>query len=187
MKEHYSKSWGYIKESKKFIFLTIILFFVFVLIGYFLRIPDFIFKQISDYINQIVSQTKGLSGIQLILFIFFNNIKSSLLGWIFGILFGIFPIFVAISNGYILGFVANQSVKLEGAIVLLTLLPHGIFELPAIFISLGMGIKLGMVMLKKEDLKYNLLNALRVFLLVIIPLLIIAAIIEGSLITSLGH
>jgi len=35
------------------------------------------------------------------------------------------------------------SVGIEGYGILWRLVPHGIFELPAVFISLGLGIKLG--------------------------------------------
>lgn len=188
LKEQYSKSWQYIKESKKFIFLVIILFFAFAFIGFLVPVPNFIAQQISSYIKELVAQTQGLSQIQLILFILFNNVKSSFLGWILGVLFGIFPVFVTLSNGYLLGFVANQSASVSGAIVLLKLLPHGIFELPAIFISLGMGIKFGAALFNKKKgiLKQNFLDALRAFILVVIPLLIVAAIIEGSLIVLLN-
>jgi stage II sporulation protein M len=67
----------------------------------------------------------------------------------------------------------------------LNLLPHGIFELPAIFISFGMGLKFGTFLFYKEKMKKFaefFSNSLRVFVFVILPLLVIAAIIEGSLI-----
>jgi len=57
--------------------------------------------------------------------------------------------------------------------------------LPAIFLSFGLGIKLGTFILQKkkiESFKDYFLNSLRVFFFVILPLLIVAAIIEGVLI-----
>ena len=91
----------------------------------------------------------------------------------------------SIVNGYILGFVMLKSVQANGALVLWKLLPHGIFELPALFISLGLGVKLGAFIFKKnkiKTLKIYLFESARVFVFVILPLLFIAAIIEGSLI-----
>lgn len=183
-KEQYSRSWDYIKESRKFIYAVIIIFFVFTFVGFFIPAPGYIYNQLTSYIKELALQASNLSGIQLILFIFFNNLKSSFFGIIFGIFFGIFPAFIALFNGYILGFVANESVRADGALVLLRLLPHGIFELSAIFISLGVGMRLGGLLFKKDKnlLKENLFDALRVFLLVVVPLLIAAAIIEGGLI-----
>jgi stage II sporulation protein M len=187
LRQEYAKSWNYIRGSKKFIFIIIGIFFLFAFIGFFIPAPDYISQQISIYVKDLVSQTSGMSSFKLISFIFFNNVQSSLLGLIFGVFFGIFPVFVALVNGYLLGFVANSSVKVSGILILWKLFPHGIFELPAVFISLGLGMKLGSLLLSKEKnvFKENFINAVRVFLLIVLPLLIIAAIIEGSLIILL--
>jgi len=69
------------------------------------------------------------------------------------------------------------------------LVPHGIFELPAIFISLGIGLKFGTFIFQKnksESFRRYLWNSLQLFVLIIMPLLIAAAIIEGALITFAG-
>ena len=93
---------------------------------------------------------------------------------------GFFPVIFAIANGYVLGFVASATVEVQGISILWRLFPHGIFELPAIFISLGLGLKLMTFIFEKnklKTLKIYLKNSLRVFLFIIIPLLIIAAVI----------
>lgn len=183
IKEIYQKCWTSIKEAKIYILVIVGIFFLFTLIGYFIPAPSEISALISNYIKDVVNQIASLSWIQLISFIFFNNAKSSFFGLVLGILFGIFPIFVSIFNGYILGFVSNESVKTSGILILWKLLPHGIFELPAVFISLGLGLKLATMLLdKKRKFGESFINALRVFLFVVVPLLIIAAIIEGTLI-----
>lgn len=182
LREFYRKNWKYIRDSKKFIFVIIGIFLFFVLVGLFIPAPESVFRWISDYITEIMGKTTGLSAGQLISFVFFNNLQSSLFGLIFGALFGIFPIFVALFNGYILGFVLNASIDAGGIIVIWKLLPHGIFELPAVFISLGFGLRLGTRLLfrkKRKDFKNEFYKALRVFFFVVIPLLLIAAIIEG--------
>ena len=79
---------------------------------------------------------------------------------------------------------ANKVAAGNGYLILLRLLPHGIFEIPALILSLGLGLKLGFFIFtknKKKYLKDNLINSLRVFVYIILPLLIIAAIIEASL------
>jgi stage II sporulation protein M len=76
-------------------------------------------------------------------------------------------------------------VQSSGLTSLLNLLPHGIFELPAIFISLGLGLKLGTTWFKKniaETFRKYFWESLRVFVWIILPLLSVAAIIEGLLI-----
>ena len=189
LKEEYKKSWKYLKESKNFIYAIIAIFLVFVLIGFFIPAPDSLAEQILRFIEELLEKTQGMSHGNLITFIFFNNLQSSFYGMIFGVLFGIFPIIAVIANGYLLGFVTSISVENTGFLILWRLLPHGIFELPAIFISLGLGVKFGTFILQKrklESFKEYFWNSLRTFFLIVIPLLIIAGIIEGSLIFLLG-
>jgi stage II sporulation protein M len=185
LKEEYKKCFEYISQSKKFIFLIIGIFFIFSLIGFFVPIPEFLYNKILEIIKEILLETENLSSVELIFYIIFNNIKSSFFGIIFGFIFGILPLIIAIANGYILGFVSLLSVNSEGFLSLWKLFPHGIFELPAIFISLGLGLKFGTFVFQKnkqKSFKNYLLNSLRIFLLIIIPLLILAGIIEGILI-----
>ena len=69
---------------------------------------------------------------------------------------------------------------------MLNLIPHGIFELPAILFSIGIGTKIGADLInsnnKKRILKKNCIESLRFFVFVIFPLILIAGIIEGFLI-----
>lgn len=184
LKSQYVKSWNYIKDSRNFIYSVIILFFIFSLGGFFVPVPEEISKEIMDYIQRILEETKDFGKFDMIKFIFLNNILSSFTSLIFGFLFGILPFFSAIINGYILGFVASMAVSQTGFGILLNLLPHGIFELPAIFISLGLGLRFGSFLFKKDkskSFKEYFLGSLRVFVFIILPLLVIAAIIEGSL------
>ncbi len=189
LKREYKLCFNYIRQSSKFIWFVIAFFIIFALLSFFLPVPQQISDEILKFIQRILEQTKGLSQIQMIKFIFFNNLISSFIGIVLGIFFGIFPILSAIANGYILGFVGSLSVKEEGFLSLLRILPHGIFELPAVFISFGLGVKLGTFIFSSDKWKTFKLyfeNSMRVFILIVIPLLIIAAIIEGSLIFILG-
>lgn len=189
LKEQYKKSWDYIKESRNFIYVIIGIFFFFTLVGFFIPAPGFLSEQILEFIRELIEKTQAMGQGELIKFIFLNNLQSSFFGMIFGVFLGVFPLIVTVVNGYLLGFVALISVESGGFSVLLRLLPHGIFELPAIFISLGIGLKFGMFIFQKrkiDSFKEYFLNSLRVFLFVVIPLLIIAGIIEGSLIFLSG-
>lgn len=184
-KENYIQSWKYIKESRHFIYSIIILFFFFVILGFFFPVPENISAYIMEFIGELLRKTEGMSSGELIKFIFFNNIQGSFFGMIFGILLGIFPLISVVANGYLLGFVAAESVQSWGILVLWRLVPHGILEIPALFISLGLGLRLGVFIFQKNKLKSlqkYVWESLRVFLFVIIPLLIIAAIVEGSFI-----
>lgn len=186
--KEYKESWKYIKESKKFIYLVAAIFLLFLLMGFFIPTPGFLYDEIMKFIRELLAKTQDMSQLDLAGFIIYNNIQSTFLNIILGIFLGLFPLFDAIANGYMLGFVSSISVNNEGIFSLWRVLPHGIFELPAVFISLGLGLKTGMFIFEKEKIKSfkNYLgNSLKVFLLVVIPLLIIAGIIEATLMTLL--
>jgi len=184
--DKYKEAWNYVKESKTFIYFTIAVFLFFLILGFFVPAPQPIYDTIMNYINSLLSQTKDLSQLQLIGFIISNNVQNTFLSIFLGAVLGIFPIINTMVNGYLLGFVSLMSVDNGGIITLWKLFPHGIFELPAVFISLGLGLKMGVFIFKKEKLKtfknYTI-NSFWVFLLIVIPLLIIAGIIEGTIIS----
>ena len=185
LKREYGLAWDFLKESKKFIAIVVAVFLVFLLVGFFVPAPEILEKIIMDFLLELLEATEGMNSAELIRYILFNNFKTSFFGVVFGLALGIFPFLASLSNGYILGFVARLSVNEKGFWILWRLVPHGIFELPAIFISFGLGIKLGTFVFKKDRAKHfysYLANALRVFILIVVPLLIIAAIIEGLLI-----
>lgn len=189
IREEYKKCFDYLRESKDFIYFVILIFFIFSVIGFIFPAPDYILERLMDLILELVSQTDGLSTLGLIQFIFINNLESSFFGLLFGVVAGIFPLVSSIFNGFLLGFVAHLSVNAEGFLSLWRIFPHGIFELPAIFISFGLGLKLGTFIFqdkKIESLVNFFFNSIRVFIFIIIPLLIIAAFIEGSLIRFFG-
>lgn len=190
LKKEYIKSWNYIKESKNFIYVAIAIFFASFLLAFFVQPSETFLNYILEFIEELLGKTQGMSTIELIGFIFLNNLQSSFFGMAFGVILGIFPVLAAIANGYVLGFVSSLSVVEQGVFSLWRLLPHGIFELPAIFISLGLGLKLGSFIFEKnksESFRNFLWNSLRVFLFIIIPLLIIAGIIEGTFIFVLKN
>jgi stage II sporulation protein M len=181
---------AYLKESKSYIWFSFILFILISIFGYFF--PIFFKEEVMQVIENLVNQTAGLNGLQLIAFIIKNNMMSSFYGLILGIFLGIIPLGIIIINGYILGFVANKAVDSGGILILWKLFPHGIFEIPAVMISIGLGLKLGMFLFVyhkknkgKEFFKW-IIDSIRVFFLIVIPLLVIAGIIEGSLIWFLG-
>lgn len=184
--KNYSDSWNYIKNSKNFIYSAILVFIAFFLIGFFIPVPKEIAEQILKFIEELLRQTENMNQYEITRFIFFNNLQSSFTGMLFGVFLGIFPLIVAMFNGYILGFVSLLSVGNGGFVVLWKLLPHGIFELPAVFISLGLGLKLGTFVFQKNKAKSfrdYFWNSLKSFLLIVLPLLVVAAIIEGALIS----
>jgi stage II sporulation protein M len=177
----------FIKTSKNYIFFALFLFILFAIIGYFITLPTLLYDQLMLLIKSLADQTNGLDIFGLIGFIFWNNLKSSFFALFFGIFLGIMPLIVIVFNGFLVGFVSRLSVdkSSEGIFSLWRLLPHGIFELFAVFISVGLGFKLGTVLFSKnpqKELKNRFILSVKTFFFVVLPLLFVAAIIEGILI-----
>ena len=186
--KNYSLSWHYILECKNYILFILLLFLFSFYIALFYQPPEIV-EIIRKFVEELLRKTQGLNTWQMIIFILDNNLKSSFFAMLLGIFLGIFPVATTFVNGYILGFIAEKAMKIEGSFILWRLFPHGIFELPAVVLALALGTKLGMFIFSKEKKKEflrRLENSLRVFLFVILPLLIIAAIIEGILVGMLG-
>jgi stage II sporulation protein M len=183
-------AWDYLKEIKNYVWFSTALFFLIGIIGYFF--PIFFVDKIKKLIEDLVKQTQGLDLFGLMRFIIANNVQSAVTGTILGVLFAIVPLGIVVINGYVLGFVANKSVNSAGLSVLWRLLPHGIFEIPAIMISVALGIRLGLFLFiyhgknKRQEFWKWFLNSVRVLIFIIIPLLVIAGIIEGALIWFVG-
>ena len=182
-KENYKKSLDFLKSSKSYIISISVIFFAFALLGYFN--PSYIPEYMLKIIKELVEKTANMNPLQLFIFIFKNNLTSIFLGMVFGVVLGIYPLIITIFNGYFGGFVAQRAAASSGYPVLLKLLPHGIFELPAIIIAMAVGARFGMFIFakkKKKEFLYCLENLLRIFLFIILPLLVIAAIIETGMI-----
>lgn len=187
----YKQCFKYLGESKAYFLVVALVLVISAFIAFTFPVPNAFIDILRKLLEDIIAQTEGMNFIQLFVFIFQNNFMTSLFGLILGIILGLFPLLLSFLNGYFLGFVSKLSVTMGGASSLWRLLPHGIFEMPALIISLGLGLKLGMFVFakkgkRKKQLKYDLENSLRVFLFVVIPLLLIAGIIETALIFLFG-
>lgn len=177
-----AEAFRYLKESKIQIYAIIGIFIFGILAG-------FVFPKYFTFLNPTLkglsNEVSGMGGFELFRFIFFNNGLNAFIGIIFGAIFGLLPVLSALLNGVLIGYVGKAVVDTNGFLGLWKILPHGIFELPAILISLGIGLRLGVMSLSKggrKELKKGIINSIILFFCLIIPLLLIAAIIESLLI-----
>ncbi len=186
--DRYNLCFDYLKESRNFIWIAIGIFFFFALIGFFVPLPENIQNEIISYFKKLILETQNFNSWEMIEFLFINNSNATFIGLFSGFLFGIIPFFHAILNGFVLGFASAISVSENGLISLWRLFPHGIFELPAVFISLGLGFKLGsFIFFKNAKKKFRefFIKSINVYVFIILPLLVIAAILEGLLVVFL--
>lgn len=98
-----------------------------------------------------------------------------------------FSIFTSVMSGASMG-IAGASTGMNTALLILGgMVPHGIFEFPAICLSTVTGIYLCSVITRKilgketDTIGVAIINVLRTFLCLILPLTILAAIVEGNL------
>ncbi|MCD4808997.1 MAG: stage II sporulation protein M [Methanosarcinales archaeon] len=186
-----AEAMAYLTSLRPYLLVIITLFLLATAVGY---VSAYFNPDIIDELMGQFEETYGWiaeeSPIMIMLFIFANNTLNSFIAMLLGTFFGIWPVIFILVNGYFIGVVVFSSVQEYGILVVLfALLPHGIIELPMIFISASMGLRLGVLAFQKifniKDIrfKYELFSAIRFFVTVIVPLLFIAAIIE-TFITS---
>ncbi|MBZ1356414.1 MAG: stage II sporulation protein M [Candidatus Nealsonbacteria bacterium] len=169
----------FFSRIKKYVFLSGYIFIFFALAGYSASTKDSLISEkiiadiipLTDFIN-------SLKDWQIFIFIFLNNSIKVFISIISGIAFGIFPALFLVINGFLLGVIFYS----YGAITLIGVLPHGIFELAGVFLGSGMGLYLGhMAFLgkkRKVKLEGELMASCKLFLSIILPLLLLGAIIE---------
>ena len=178
--------------SLRFYILFIVVFFISSAIIGYLGFLNELFSAALQYIQQLSENVKGFSDsyppwVSFLLFffvIFLNNAFTCFIDILSGPLVGIVPLFSAFVNGGIVGWFVQK----EGAIVLIAIIPHGVFEIPAFLISAAIGLRLGREVFRsrdERDLGGEIKRGLWVFLTLVLPLLVIAAIIESALITLL--
>lgn len=176
----------YLKSLRPYFILTCILFLSGIIAGYVFAIYqlDIVNELINEFQKKIDSVADA-SQFEIMLFIFANNAIVNFVLIFLGIFFGLLSMLIILTNGILIGIIFFQFASQYGfMLVFITLIPHGIIEIPITFTSASIGMKLGLrtfqklFKIKHVDLKYEFLNAIRIFFIVIIPLIFIAAIIE---------
>ncbi len=182
------EAFDYVRENALYVWLIAFVFAGAAIMG-FVFSGYFVF--LDEMIRELASKIEGKNAFELIILIFFNNSSRALMGLFFGVALGVMPFINSLVNGVLIGYVMKRTWEIAGVGEFWRLLPHGIFELPAIFIALGMGVKLGGFVFSRKgvwgELRRRAWKSLLVFVFIIIPLLVVAAIIEGVLVAlSMG-
>ncbi len=174
-------------EYGRYVGMTAAAFLVLLVLAYIAGrlFPDIPVSVISAFNEDIAgSGIVQEDGSFNVLALFTNNLRAMVLGVLYGFIpFLYLPALALGVNAAILGMLASL---IDGQWLLLAagILPHGIFELPALFLSLAAGLCLCKninVYIRKNEkgvMKPLLLNILRVVVLLVLPLLVIAAVME---------
>lgn len=180
--------------NKKLTIAVVIVFIISGILGYILTnqlmTEDFV-ENLIENLRYIFDQEGNISLLPL----FLNNVKATSIAIIMGFIpFLYLPFLSSALNGMIIGVVLKFS-AFQGQSPVKTfvigILPHGIFELTAIFLSLSIGVSLSHTLtrgiLKKPTptIEDFLKAAIRTYITVIIPLLAVAAGIETFIVPRL--
>ena len=176
------------EEYGRWVGMTAIAFLVLVVLSYIAgRLFPEIPATILTYFNEVVADSGIVrdDGSFSALALFGNNLRAMVLSTLYGFIpFLYLPALSMGVNAILLGMVAS-SVNGQWLLLAAGILPHGIFELPALCLSLAAGLclcqNINRYIRKNEKglMKPLLLNILRVTGLVVIPLLVVAAIMES--------
>ena len=159
-----------------------------VIVSHFPEIAD----RFESSVVGFVKIFRGLSKFQLAAAIFLNNALKTLFAILLGSLVAIIPAIFLLANGVALGVVFSLSTQARGLwLSLLSIAPHGILELPAVFLGTSIGIMIGTKVIQQlferapTSVSSEVVRGLRFFLTVILPLLFVAALIEAFLTSAL--
>lgn len=160
------------------------LFFTSLVCGFFLGslLPTDIIEEVLGSIPEM----KGWSLISILIYIIVNNIYKSFIWMLLGVALGILPLIFVTINGFFIGWVSYTTSLQRGFFfTAVALIPHGLVEIPAILLSMAAGLELGVRLIKslrkQGSFKQGLRSALSLYVFRIVPLLVLAAIIEVTL------
>lgn len=184
-------------EMRKYFLAAILVFVTGIVLGYgyseqFQAVLQSQIEGLKTVAQEINSKPNPL--VWLFVFIFLNNTLKSILVVFAGIAFAVIPIGFLIMNGMVLGYLGALQVKDDSLWILVkSILPHGIIEIPAVIVASAFGIRLGMIAFKglaglirepsrrlfREEIKFFLKMSVPLCILLTVSLLI-AAIIETT-------
>ncbi len=171
---------------KRWLFIAIFLFGIGLALG--LVTPadtlELLFEDI-DALGEFADFLEPLPDIAVFILIYIRNVSVVMMSFALSPLFCLVPVLALFINGWIIGLVSTAVLQEESIGFLLAgLLPHGIFELPALIMAEAVALSFGtaaiLAMFKKEKRELvlpNLRQNLK-YLAVAVALLFIAAIIE---------
>lgn len=137
-----------------------------------------------DVLRDTLAPLMKLSGLELFGLILLNNVVKAYIAMAVGIGLGIYSAFFLLVNGFVLGSVMEIVGSEAGlAFVFASIIPHGIFEIPAILLAAGLGLILGRCGLARMrgrecELKPIWKESNRIFFVYILPALVIASAVE---------
>lgn len=174
----------YITRLQPLLITCVFLFTFSLVMGYFLG-PDISPTLLDELLGEFPDPS-NMGVFDLFGFILINNLSKSLIFMLAGFILGLPPLIFVVLNGFFIGWVAYSFGAEYGlGFVMLALIPHGIVEIPAILLSMAVGMGLGFQLINKlrgrGSIMSDIRNAIGLFIWRIAPMIILAAILEVTI------
>lgn len=177
---------GYVSFIWPYLLFITFVFFGSLVTGYisaehFPSMADALRESFSSRFESLMT----MSPFYIMFAIFLNNAFVSLLFLVLGLALGVLPVLFIAFNGYVVGVIAYLVGQERGLLfILLGLLPHGILELPMVFLAASIGLRLGHQVFsaligRPTQIKREFKEGLTFYFHWILPVLLVAAIIEA--------
>jgi stage II sporulation protein M len=201
LKKYYLTEWLFFKKKLRFIFLILLLLLIllsFSTYSYFIEYPERAKSTILDYVKTF--RKAGLyseNNFKVFIKLFWNNLIFSLGATILGFVpFLFLPVIGIVNLSVYIGLAIslNELFIKQNQLKFLTFLsPHGVFEIPAIIYATAIGVYLS-IQISRKVIPWTNRNsppfpslckqAGRSFILIVVPLLLIAAFVEAFITPS---
>ncbi|MBN2567062.1 stage II sporulation protein M [Candidatus Woesearchaeota archaeon] len=171
-----------IVRHRRLLLAVTVMYLFSVLLG--LLFPDAYSPFVSRVTGRLVSDTALLSWPGLFAYIFGTNLRAAATSLLLGAFLGVVPILSLMMNGYLVGSVIVGRMADGSPLVALKVLPHGIFELPAVLFAYTLGLAIGLIVFRRptaEKYAAAYADAAKVFVFLILPLIVVGAGIETAL------
>ena len=197
IKSEYALMFKFLKSIRKLLLILALLFAVIAVIAYFAMgslyqtQPEVIEEHIGELAEMlntkdIIDETGKMDAIKL----FFGNFYAAMAAVSYGMIpFLFLPALSLLTNASVIGVItAIFKAKEIGGVIdtLVGILPHGIFEIPALLLCVAFGLNLSLLgtrILRRKASKYDLYEfsaeTARALVLAVVPLLIAAAVVES--------
>lgn len=176
---------AYLYRIRKYFWVSLAIFLLSAVAGFY--VSQYYPQEIKAYLVEVEAffsskQSPTLWG--TFLMILQNNVEAMLMIVFLGIFVGFFSFTFLVANGFLIGVFANLFYA-QGLLPLffVGILPHGIIEIPCMLFSAGIGFRIGNAVIrkmfrKKESLTLELSEGLKFTVMIIVPALVLAALIE---------
>jgi len=177
---------SYLRSLKYYILFSSFVFIFSTLSGYiFALIYPTEIQQVLEEVKKALFIEEEATSLQLFFFIFENNASKLFIMLLLGIFAGLIPFLSVLANGVILGIVAQIVTNdISWTFFFLGILPHGVIEIPVLIISAAIGMRIGKLAVwrifrRHKNFRKEWTKAIKFYILILVPLLFIAALIEA--------